>query len=243
MLQGINVIYKITNLLSNKCYIGQAKDLSKRIKDHKRNVGKVKSPLYSAIRSHGWDHFSVEILYIAETYDQLDQLEVQYIEEFKSLYPYGYNLTTGGTGGDVTTNHPNKKHLYDTRKGRIPWNKGKKGVQIAWNKGSKGLVKPNSTTFQAGVNHKMYGKKQSSETIEKRRANTDYTEIFKNFPWEQKVKKCMKPVYQCDKEGLVVREWESVTTASKELGIAKYLIFQYLDKDKILNGYVWKRKK
>ena len=35
-------------------------------------------------------------------------------------------------------------------KGHIPWNKGKKGVQIAWNKGSKGIMKPNKTSFKKG---------------------------------------------------------------------------------------------
>lgn len=35
--------------------------------------------------------------------------------------------------------------------GSIPWNKGKKGLQIAWNKGTKGVMKSNQTSFKKGL--------------------------------------------------------------------------------------------
>lgn len=238
-----NVIYKITNLITGKCYIGQAKDLDKRIKGHKRNVGKVKSPLYSAIQKHGWDNFEVTILHTTDRYEELDDLEVRYIVECGSLHPHGYNLTQGGTGGDTVTNHPNKETLHLRRKGRPPWNKGLKGAQVPWNKGTKGVMKPNDTTFKSGQEHSLYGKKQSPETLAKRRANTDYAKIFENFPWEQKAKKCMKPILQCDLLGNIIMEKESATTVSKELGIPRHKLYQYLDTNKPLNGFLWMRKK
>lgn len=242
-MENHNVIYKITNTLTGKCYIGKAKNFKKRIKQHKQEVLKKKTPLYSAIKSHGWDQFTVDIVCVADSYEELDLLEVELIQEYNSLYPNGYNLTKGGTGGDVATHHPNKIHLYDTRKNRTPWNKGLKGTQTAWNKGTKGVMKPNKTTFKAGEEHPMYGKKQPVETVAKRRAKMDYKKIFENFPWEQKAKKCMKPIFQCTQDGTVIREWESATTVSKELIIAKHLVFQHLDKQKLLLGFLWKRKK
>ena len=36
------------------------------------------------------------------------------------------------------------------KKGNIPWNKGKKGLQVPWNKGTTGLVKANSGSFKKG---------------------------------------------------------------------------------------------
>jgi hypothetical protein len=36
------------------------------------------------------------------------------------------------------------------QKGHIPFNKGKKGLQVAWNKGTKGICKPNSGCFKKG---------------------------------------------------------------------------------------------
>lgn len=46
-----------------------------------------------------------------------------------------------GTKGRTRSNKTSFK------KGLIPWNKGKKGVQIAWNKGTKGVCKVNSGSF------------------------------------------------------------------------------------------------
>lgn len=228
-----NVIYRISCLIDGKSYIGKAKNLEKRIKMHKRNVGKVKSPLYSAIQSRGWDQFTIEIICIADSYEELDALEVKFIKEYSSLYPNGYNLTEGGTGGDVVTNHPNREHLYDSRKNRVPWNKGLKGAQIAWNKGTKGLMKPNQTTFKAGEKHPMYGKRQSPETVAKRRANTNYS----------KIQRRTVEILQCDLEGGIVKEWSSIKEANDALSLSKGLLRWYLDKEKILKGYVWRRKK
>lgn len=241
-MEGTNVIYRIVNLIGGKSYIGKAKNLSKRLKKHQRESRKKESPLYSAIRKHGWDNFKVEIVEFANRYEDLDSLEIAAIEKFKTLYPEGYNLTKGGTGGDVVTNHPNRETLYENRKGRIPWNKGLKGATVAWNKGTKGVMKPNKTTFKPGAEHPFYGRKQTIETQMKKKLNTDYRKRSENFPWEEKSRKCMKPVLQILLDG-TVREWESATTASRELAIAKHLIFQYLDKPKPLNNSFWKRKK
>lgn len=240
-----NVVYKITNLLNGKCYIGQAKDLEKRLKGHRRCVGKTKSPLYSAIEKYGWDSFEITVIAVADSYDQLNQLEVDHIVKHNSLYPAGYNLTEGGTGGDLVTNHPNKETLYTSRKGRIPWNKGVSGLkgEANGNYGNPSGFKGNKTTFKSGQEHSLYGKKQAAETVAKRRANTDYSKIFANFPWEQKAKKCMKPILQCDLVGNLIAERESATTVSKELGIPRHKLYQYLDTSKPLNGFLWMRKK
>ena len=234
-MNSINVIYKITNLLNGKCYVGQAKNLKKRIKGHERSVSRVKSPLYSAIQSHGWDQFNIEIIYRAETYEQLDQLEIDYIKKYQSLYPIGYNLTEGGTGGDLVTSHPNREHLYDSRRGRVPWNKGLQGLkgEANGNYNNPSSFKGNETTFKPGKEHKFYGKKQSAETIAKRKVNTDYSSI----------KRHTVKVWQCHEDGLIIREWSSIKEASDKYSFSKGLLRWYLDKPKTLKGYIWKRKK
>lgn len=54
------------------------------------------------------------------------------------------------------------------KKGNIPWNKNKKGVQVAWNRGTKGVIKPNKGSFKKG--HKMSAevRKKISETCKRR---------------------------------------------------------------------------
>jgi len=43
-----------------------------------------------------------------------------------------------------------KENPTSFKKGLIPWNKGKKGLQVAWNKGTKGIMKSNETSFKKG---------------------------------------------------------------------------------------------
>ena len=55
--------------------------------------------------------------------------------------------------------------------GRIPWNKGKKGLQIAWNKGKPQTekAKEKNRVAHSGENHPNYGKHLNEETKEKLR--------------------------------------------------------------------------
>lgn len=56
-------IYKITNLVNGKMYIGQAVDIEERWIRHKRDwkIDKTKV-LYKAIRKYGIENFSFEII-------------------------------------------------------------------------------------------------------------------------------------------------------------------------------------
>lgn len=73
-------IYKITNCVNNKIYIGQARNISRRIYEHIRStISKQKSdynyPLHRAFRKYGLDNFDIEVLErcSAEDLDQREQ--------------------------------------------------------------------------------------------------------------------------------------------------------------------------
>jgi hypothetical protein len=104
-------IYKITNAITNKHYIGQTRShrLNRgkyrpfgyvgRFNDHisetysnKKNTCKY---LNSSIAKHGKEQFTCELL-IRCGLDELDNYERRYITEYNSKYPNGYNLTDGG---------------------------------------------------------------------------------------------------------------------------------------------------
>lgn len=93
-------IYKITNSLNNKCYIGQTKrNPQLRWYEHKYYANKgvtYKSALYNAVQKYGIDCFSFKILEEIEN-DMLDEREMYYINMFDSFYN-GYNNTSGGDG-------------------------------------------------------------------------------------------------------------------------------------------------
>lgn len=90
-------IYKITNIINKKVYIGQSIDIEKRWGEHKRNAFNPNThtynyPLYRAIRKYGLTNFEFEV--IEETDRQHLTTEEQYfINLYKALDPqYGYNL-------------------------------------------------------------------------------------------------------------------------------------------------------
>lgn len=93
-------IYKITNLIDNKCYVGQSRDIQKRFAVHRRtafnqNSSNYNLPLYRAIRKYGLDNFTFEVLEECKI-DELDQKEIYYISLYNSYGECGYNLTIGG---------------------------------------------------------------------------------------------------------------------------------------------------
>lgn len=145
------IIYKVTNLISGKSYIGQ---YSGNKQDY-YGSGKL---IKRAIQKYGIENFKKEILEICSSKKQLDKREIFWIKKLNSKAPNGYNLTDGGEGfrGNHTEktkqkisenhadfsgkNHPmfgkhiseeHKRKLIKSRKKPF-WNKGK----VALNKGS-----------------------------------------------------------------------------------------------------------
>jgi group I intron endonuclease len=90
-------IYKITNLLNNKVYIGQSKNIPNRFKGHIRQRSR-NYPLYNSFRKYGIDNFKFEVIEYADI-NILDELEIKYIKKYKSLInENGYNIKDGGNG-------------------------------------------------------------------------------------------------------------------------------------------------
>lgn len=91
-------IYKITNTINGKLYIGKTEfSVEKRFKEHLRDSDKrllEKRPLYSAIRKYGKKAFVVETI---EETDFPEEREIYWIEYYQS-FKYGYNATLGGDG-------------------------------------------------------------------------------------------------------------------------------------------------
>ena len=90
-------IYKITNILTNECYIGQATDLAKRLKEHAKCGLGIDTPqghkLYKAMQENGLWNFSWSVLELCPS-AELNERESFYIDLFNS-YNYGYNQNQG----------------------------------------------------------------------------------------------------------------------------------------------------
>lgn len=97
--QKICGIYKITNLITNKVYIGQAVDIKNRWACHRNHIQEKRTALQCAMYRYGIENFKFEILETCPR-QQLNDLEIKYIQLYNS-YIYsensnGYNMTTGG---------------------------------------------------------------------------------------------------------------------------------------------------
>lgn len=95
-------IYKITNIINNKSYIGQSINIDKRLYEHKykafyKTDRSYNSAIHPAFRKYGIENFSFEILEEC-LLEELDEKEKYYIQKYNSLIPNGYNILIGGQG-------------------------------------------------------------------------------------------------------------------------------------------------
>ena len=97
------LVYKHTSP-SGKSYIGQTDDYNRRSIEHQAISSQCRA-FYAAIKKYGWDNFTHEILYDELTLERANAREQQSINEYGTMAPYGYNLTSGGDSkrhSDVT---------------------------------------------------------------------------------------------------------------------------------------------
>ena len=122
------IIYKITNKITNKCYIGKTNGtIESRFKKHIQNAKKrINRRLYDSMNYHGYENFYIEQIASASTITELNEKEIRYIDEFNSMTPNGYNMTIGGDGGNTLLNwsDEDRKALYarqgEKRRGKRP---------------------------------------------------------------------------------------------------------------------------
>jgi group I intron endonuclease len=140
------IIYKATNLINNKIYIGKTiRTLDDRRKAHIIESHNSKVYFHDAIRKYGENSFSWEVLTEADSESKLNVLEKFYIACYRKMGVL-YNLTDGGDGlsgykhteeskkkiGEaakkVIKTDETRKKLSIANKGKKPWCAGKTGI-------------------------------------------------------------------------------------------------------------------
>jgi group I intron endonuclease len=149
-------IYKATNKINNKSYIGFDSNYPNRQRIHKSASKKQDYKFYRAIRKYDWSNFFWEIIFQSEDKDYTLQKEKDFIIEYDT-YSNGYNSTFGGEGvfGLV---------LSDRSKQKI-----RKGNQIPKPQTKEHIEKRIDSMKKYYENHEwpMTGKKHSEETKQK----------------------------------------------------------------------------
>ena len=94
----MNTIYKITNKINGKIYIGQTwGSLNQRFNEHKRKTGRA-SLVGLAVKKYGKDSFTIEAVCYAVDQADADYWECHFIRRFDSIKT-GYNIKEGGSRG------------------------------------------------------------------------------------------------------------------------------------------------
>ena len=192
------VIYKITNTLNGKLYVGKTTTpLNQRMASHRcadTVIGK-------AIRKHGWENFNVEVLEECETPEQLNEREIFWIAELNCKTPNGYNRSDGGDGATGCS-------CSDEKRAKLS----------AANKGKK-----KSPEHRAKIGAGNRGKKQTPEAI----AKISAARTGKITPPETKTKLSAAERHETSYKNLIVemdKHQLTYTALAKLLGITKEAI-------------------
>jgi group I intron endonuclease len=156
------VIYKITNKINKKVYIGQTvQPLTRRFTQH----ACAKTILGNAIRKYGKDSFIMEILLEVKTLDELNSNEEIYIKKFNSLAPNGYNAAYGG--GNRRQTPESRYKLAMAQLGRKHTEETKKKLSIARRKRvtSDATKKKMSLSRSGEKNHKSKINNETAKEI------------------------------------------------------------------------------
>jgi len=205
-------IYKIKNKIDNKTYIGQTtQDLESRWRNHRKNSSNCRY-LKSAFKKYGVENFVFKLVCI--TFDnQLDDMEIKYIEQYKCLVPNGYNIRLGGNSG---------KHHEETKR------KISESLKLRY---ASGLIHPR---HQLGKRHNEITKNKISESNKGRKISQE--SINKRIISRRKNK-----IIQFDIDGNIVNSFDSCKEAAEYIGISLNSInLCCIGKAKTAKGFVWK---
>ncbi len=187
-------IYKLTNKINGKIYIGKSVNLYNRIKQHRSYKKQLlnKQYIHKAIIKYGTENFDVEILHyydVCSNNSELIALETAFIDEYKSLNKFGgYNI-----------------HLISSYENRC------KSKEKTKRKISKSLI-----GNKRNLNHKHT--KESKNQISKSLIKTLSSSVVRNKMKSRNYSYLFKSINQINKiTGEIIKTWNSIKDITKEL--------------------------
>lgn len=190
-------IYKTTNLINGKIYIGQKK--SSKILNSYIGSGSI---MRKAIQKYGKENFKREIIDICNSHEELQEKEMYWIAYYNARNPeIGYNIKEGGNSSpcveyvrnkisNTLKNHPvsektRKKMSEKTKENAIKY----KGTYGMTGKKQSDLCKEINSRIHKGKEPINKGKHPSQETIEKlRKSHLGKSPANKGIPLSDKTK-------------------------------------------------------
>lgn len=165
--KNIYSIYRITNIINNKIYIGfTSQNPTSRFNQHcltKEPKYQKRSPLSSAILKYGKEFFIFDILYQSSDYTHTVEIESKFIEDYNSLTNtqggHGYNVDKGGFA------HRRSKETIEKHRAKVLGVKKSKEHAENIKKATTGSGNPMYGKY--GKDNPRYGMKHSEESKNK----------------------------------------------------------------------------
>ena len=215
-------IYKATNKINGKSYVGQTCDFHSRVWQHQRCYEKEDCDFHRAIKEFGFDNFSWEIIETCESEDRACELEKYYIEKFNT-YRDGYNMTKGGKGAPY---HNARAVVLLTLDGQY--------------------IKRYDSAMDAEIDG-FHNADVLLNCKGKRRQTKGYMFMFEDEYESNGAKAYIKPkpngmrsIIQCDMEGNFIQKFKSLQEAARITGTNRTTISGVLSNTyKSANGYIF----
>lgn len=221
------VIYKVTNKINGKMYIGKTYNLKRRMKQHFLDIGDG-LPFHRALLKYGKENFLWEIIDDSDTQQDINEKEIFWIKKLNTCIYFknsnGYNITIGGEGG-------------------VSWN-SKPIIRFDLN---GNYIDEYISCSQAAVNL-GFDRKSIERACKEKYGSSN------GFQWKYKEQwnggnigkyskspsiRCRK-IIQLDKDGYVINIFSSVTDAANQLKIRRSNISSCLSGNvSICGGYQW----
>lgn len=226
-------IYKITNLINNKPYIGKTgKTLEKRWKEHYYEARRwqkctdtgtafgYNSRLYPAMAKYGYENFKIQLLEEVSSIKEMNQREQDWIDFYDSRNT-GYNIAAGGHGGFFL----GCKHTPEALEKLRIASTGRK-------------LSPEA---RASAANNRRGKKVSAEGRERmRQAKLGKKTGSHSAEWNKRISEGQVNEIICVETATVYR---NIAEASRQTGItASALANCLMGRSKTSGGYHWKYK-
>lgn len=261
-------IYKITNLINNKIYIGKSINIENRFKNHRS--ANCNMMIHKAIQKYGIDNFSFEILEECKE-QELDDKEKYWINYFNSYLGNGYNATPGGEGAS----HPVKISNYqleliinDLKNSNLSIKELAQKYNVstvtinAINNGRSRMI--NNIQYPIRYSNNYPSKEELYTLLKDTYGDINYIANIYNVHYMTVREWCNKynlpktrkeygyidkqlyhsiPIVQYDKNGNIINEFDSIREAGRILNLNSKAINKALNsKSHYSQGYYWERK-
>ena len=199
---------------------------------------------YRAILKYGWDNIKHEIIVSGISGEEAKCLERYYIEKYQANNPdFGYNLTKGGEGtlgfyhsqesrNSMSIKHSGRKIPRDVVERIASKNRGKRMTEEAKKKMSKAKLNQSLETKQKISNAKKGKSHSKAHCLNISKALKGRSNVWNN-----------KAVLQFSKQGVFIKEWNTISEASKILSISQgNIIACCKGRLKSAGNFIWKYK-